>query len=300
MDYKNTLNLPKTSFPMKANLAQREPVILKKWEDERIYQKLREIAKDRPKYILHDGPPYANGHIHIGTALNKILKDLIVKSRNMAGFNGEYVPGWDCHGLPIEHEVDKNLGSKKSSYSISEKRKLCRAFATDFVNIQREEFKRLGVMGEWENPYLTMSYDYEATIAREFGRFVGKGFGLPGEEAGLLVCLLRDRPGRSGSGVRRSQVPFHHGQISGDLRFRRALPRVEKQESFRTDLDHHALDDPGQPGHRLPPRLHVCGGGGRTARSGFWRRPCWNRSWPRPGKKSTRCWRNFRAKKSRG
>ena len=175
MDYKNTLNLPKTSFPMKANLAQREPVILKKWEDERIYYRLREIAKDRPKYILHDGPPYANGHIHIGTALNKILKDLIVKSRNMAGFNGEYVPGWDCHGLPIEHEVDKNLGSKKSSYSISEKRKLCRAFATDFVNIQREEFKRLGVMGEWENPYLTMSYGYEATIAREFGRFVGKG-----------------------------------------------------------------------------------------------------------------------------
>ena len=175
MDYKDTLNLPKTSFPMKANLPKREPEILKKWEEGKIYQKLRKIAKDRPKYILHDGPPYANGHIHIGTALNKILKDLIIKSRNMAGFNGEYVPGWDCHGLPIEHEVDKNLGSKKASYSISEKRKLCRAFANDFINIQREEFKRLGVMGEWENPYLTMSYDYEATIAREFGRFVGKG-----------------------------------------------------------------------------------------------------------------------------
>ena len=175
MDYKDTLNLPKTSFPMKANLPQREPEMLKKWEEEKVYQKLRKIAKDRPKYILHDGPPYANGHIHIGTALNKILKDLIIKSRNMAGFNGEYVPGWDCHGLPIEHEVDKNLGSKKASYSIAEKRKLCRAFANDFINIQREEFKRLGVMGEWENPYLTMSYDYEATIAREFGRFVGKG-----------------------------------------------------------------------------------------------------------------------------
>jgi isoleucyl-tRNA synthetase len=175
MDYKNTLNLPKTSFPMKANLPQREPEFLKKWDENRIYQKLREIARDRPKWILHDGPPYANGHIHIGTALNKILKDFIIKSRNMAGFNGEYVPGWDCHGLPIEHQVDKELGSKKGSYNISEKRKLCRKFATEYLNIQREEFKRLGVMGEWENPYQTMTYDYEATIAREFGRFVGNG-----------------------------------------------------------------------------------------------------------------------------
>jgi isoleucyl-tRNA synthetase len=175
MDYKATLNLPKTSFPMKANLPQREPEILKKWEEGRIYQKLREMAKDRPKYILHDGPPYANGHIHIGTALNKILKDLIIKSKNMAGFNGEYVPGWDCHGLPIEHQVDKELGSKKASYSISDKRKLCRLFASKFLDIQRQEFKRLGVMGEWNNPYQTMSFDYEATIAREFGRFVGKG-----------------------------------------------------------------------------------------------------------------------------
>ena len=175
MDYKATLNLPQTSFPMKANLPQREPEILKKWEEGRVYQQLRDIAKDRPKYILHDGPPYANGHIHIGTALNKILKDFIIKSKNMAGFNGEYVPGWDCHGLPIEHQVDKELGSKKASYSISEKRKLCREFAANFLDIQRQEFKRLGVMGEWENPYLTMSYDYEATIAREFGRFVGKG-----------------------------------------------------------------------------------------------------------------------------
>jgi isoleucyl-tRNA synthetase len=175
MDYKTTLNLPKTSFPMKANLPQREPEILRKWEEGQVYQKLRAIAHDRPKYILHDGPPYANGHIHIGTALNKILKDFIIKSKNMAGFNAEYVPGWDCHGLPIEHQVDKDLGSKKAAYPKSEKRKLCRAFAADFLNIQRQEFKRLGVLGEWENPYMTMSYDYEATIAREFGKFVGNG-----------------------------------------------------------------------------------------------------------------------------
>jgi len=175
MDYKNTLNLPKTSFPMKANLPKREPEILEEWEEGRIYQKLRGIAKERPKYILHDGPPYANGHIHIGTALNKILKDLILKSKNMAGFNAEYVPGWDCHGLPIEHQVDKELGSQKSSLTITEKRKLCRNFASKYLDIQRQEFKRLGVMGEWDNPYQTMSYDYEATIAREFGKFVANG-----------------------------------------------------------------------------------------------------------------------------
>ncbi len=175
MNYKDTLNLPKTTFPMKANLPQREPEILKKWEESNLYHKIRNISKDRPKYILHDGPPYANGHIHIGTALNKILKDLIVKSKNMAGFNAEYVPGWDCHGLPIEHEVDKNLGANKSAYSIAEKRRLCRDFANKFLNIQREEFKRLGVLGEWDNPYLTMSFDYEATIAREFGKFVANG-----------------------------------------------------------------------------------------------------------------------------
>src|SRR4030042_2353595 len=175
MDYRHTLNLPRTDFPMKANLPKREPEMLTAWDRKGIYRQIIQQAKGRKKYILHDGPPYANGHIHIGTALNKILKDIIIKSRNMSGFNGEYVPGWDCHGLPIEHQVDKELGSKKAGYSISEKRKLCRAFASKYLDIQRQEFRRLGVMGEWDNPYLTMSYDYEATIAREVGRFVGKG-----------------------------------------------------------------------------------------------------------------------------
>src|SRR4030042_1624175 len=139
MDYKATLNFPKTSFPMKANLPQKEPEYLQQWEEDRIYQKLREIAKDRPKYILHDGPPYANGHIHIGTALNKILKDFIVKSKYMAGFDSHYVPGWDCHGLPVEHEVEKSLGSKKGKLSIVEIRKRCREYAAQFIDIQREE-----------------------------------------------------------------------------------------------------------------------------------------------------------------
>jgi isoleucyl-tRNA synthetase len=175
MDYRHTLNLPKTDFPMKANLAKREPDILKAWEAKGTYRQLSQRAKGRPKYILHDGPPYANGNIHIGTALNKILKDFIVKSKFMAGLDSHYVPGWDCHGLPVEHEVEKSLGSMKGELSIVEIRKRCRDYAAKFVGIQREEFKRLGVFGEWENPYLTMNFEYQATIVREFGKFLLNG-----------------------------------------------------------------------------------------------------------------------------
>jgi isoleucyl-tRNA synthetase len=175
LNYKDTLNLPKTAFPMKANLAKREPEILAAWEAMGLYGELRTRSKGRPRYILHDGPPYANGHIHLGTALNKILKDMIVKNRQMSGFDAVYVPGWDCHGLPIEHQVDKELGERKKDMTQVEIRRHCRRYAERFIDIQREEFKRLGVLGEWENPYLTMSYDYEATIARELGRFFELG-----------------------------------------------------------------------------------------------------------------------------
>ncbi|MBI4594931.1 MAG: isoleucine--tRNA ligase [Candidatus Tectomicrobia bacterium] len=175
MDYKATLNLPKTDFPMKANLAQNEPKILKFWEEKKVYHKIREKFAGRPKYILHDGPPYANGHIHLGTALNKILKDFVVKVHSMEGYDAVYVPGWDCHGLPIEHQVGIELGSQKAKMSKSEIRKFCREFAAKYVNIQREEFVRLGVLGNWENPYLTMSYDYEAVIIRELGKFMANG-----------------------------------------------------------------------------------------------------------------------------
>ncbi|UCF95308.1 MAG: isoleucine--tRNA ligase, partial [Desulfobacterales bacterium] len=175
MDYKKTLNLPSTKFPMKANLAQREPAQLKEWQETRLHDQIRTSSQGRPLFILHDGPPYANGYIHIGTALNKILKDIIVRSRQMSGFDAVYVPGWDCHGLPIEHNVDKELGAKKKELSLAEVRRLCRAYAEKFVDIQREEFKRLGVMGEWEDPYLTMNYKYEAQIARECGKFARDG-----------------------------------------------------------------------------------------------------------------------------
>lgn len=175
MDYKETLNLPRTAFPMKANLAVKEPEILKEWEEKGTYKKIQGARAERPKYILHDGPPYANGPIHLGHALNKILKDIIIKSKNMAGHCCPFVPGWDCHGLPIEHQVDKELRGKRFGLTRSDVRKLCRQYAERFINIQREEFKRLGVFGEWDKPYLTMDYQYEATILKEFGKFVAAG-----------------------------------------------------------------------------------------------------------------------------
>jgi isoleucyl-tRNA synthetase len=175
MEYKDTLNLPVTDFPMKANLNQREPEILQKWEDTGLYRQMEESGAGKPVYMLHDGPPYANGHIHIGHALNKILKDVILKSKRMEGFHAPYVPGWDCHGLPIELQVEKNLGSKKHEISKLEMRRECRKYAAKFIDIQREEFKRLGVLGDWDNPYLTMNYEYEGLTAAELAKFAHNG-----------------------------------------------------------------------------------------------------------------------------
>jgi isoleucyl-tRNA synthetase len=176
LDLKNTINLPKTNFPMKASLPSSEPQILERWERLGLYQKIRQGQSDAPVFTLHDGPPYANGNIHLGHAENKILKDFIVKSRTMAGFNAPYIPGWDCHGLPIEIKVEQALGKKKASMTLTEIRQECRKYAERFVELQRQEFKRLGILGEWEAPYLTMSPEYEASIARTFGKFVEKGF----------------------------------------------------------------------------------------------------------------------------
>lgn len=168
MDYKTTLNLPKTDFPMRANLAQNEPKILEKWYTEDLYGQICEARKDASLYVLHDGPPYANGHIHLGTALNKILKDIVIKYKTMSGFNAPFLPGWDCHGLPIEHNVMKELGESAQSMSNIDIRAECAAYAERFVSIMRDEFKRLGGLGEWQSPYLTMSHSYEAAIVREF------------------------------------------------------------------------------------------------------------------------------------
>ncbi|HEX6101329.1 MAG TPA: isoleucine--tRNA ligase [Thermoanaerobaculia bacterium] len=174
-DYKKTLNLPQTSFAMKANLPQNEPKRLDHWRGMNLYQRIREKSAGRPKFVLHDGPPYANGRIHIGHALNKTLKDIVVKSRTMLGFDSPYIPGWDCHGLPIEHAVGKELGSKRAEMSSAEIRRACRQFAAKFVDVQREDFIRLGVFGDWDHPYTTMSFDYEADIADALGRFFATG-----------------------------------------------------------------------------------------------------------------------------
>src|SRR3984893_4692983 len=173
-DYKSTLNLPRTDFPMKADLARREPERQKAWDTMGLEGKIRAAAKGRPRFILHDGPPYANGNIHIGHALNKILKDLVVRSRTMLGFDAPYVPGWDCHGLPIEKQVDKKLGSKKREMDALAIRQACRDYATRFIDVQREEFRRLLVGGAWDRPYTTMTLSYEAEISRTFGDFYQK------------------------------------------------------------------------------------------------------------------------------
>jgi len=174
-DYKQTINLPQTDFPMKADLAQREPALLQKWQREDVYGALRRVAAGRPKFVLHDGPPYANGTIHIGHAVNKILKDFIVKARSLDGFDAPYIPGWDCHGLPIELAVEKKHGRPGAKLDVNAFRKACRDFAAEQVNQQREDFRRLGVLGDWDRPYQTMDFAFEAQQLRAFGKIVANG-----------------------------------------------------------------------------------------------------------------------------
>ncbi len=177
-DYSATLFLPQTDFPMRAGLPQKEPEILARWAKLGIYQRLREAARGKVKFVLHDGPPYANGNIHIGTALNKILKDVVTRSQQMLGYDSNYVPGWDCHGLPIEWKIEEEYrakGKNKDAVPINEFRAECRAFAEHWLGVQRNEFKRLGVEGDWEHPYTTMSFAAEAQIARELMKFAANG-----------------------------------------------------------------------------------------------------------------------------
>ena len=182
-DYSETLFLPKTDFPMRAGLPQKEPAILERWNSLGLYERLRAAGKGRPRFILHDGPPYANGNIHIGHALNKILKDVVTRSQQMLGFNSNYVPGWDCHGLPIEWKIEEEnyraKGKPKPDFSDAAAlvafRKECRQFAEHWIKVQREEFERLGVVGDWTHPYTTMDFAAEAQIARELMKFAANG-----------------------------------------------------------------------------------------------------------------------------
>ena len=177
-DYRPTLFLPKTDFPMRAGLPKREPEWLERWERLDMYKALRKQSEGRERFVLHDGPPYANGHIHIGTGMNKILKDFVVRSRQMAGFDAPYRPGWDCHGLPIEWKVEQNFrakGRKKDEVPKQEFRAECRRYANEWIDVQRAEFKRLGVCGDWDDPYTTMAFEAESSIVREFLKFVEQG-----------------------------------------------------------------------------------------------------------------------------
>ena len=225
MDYKDTLNLPKTDFPMRGNLPQNEPKQVEKWDKDGTYFQILEANQGKPRFILHDGPPYANGNIHIGHALNKILKDIIVKYHAMTGHSTPYVPGWDCHGLPIELQVEKNLGrAKKLALSKAEIRRLCKEYAEKYIAIQREEFKRLGVLGDWDKPYRTLEPQYEAQEVRELGKFVASGTLYRRKKPVYWCASCVDGAGGSGSRVRRSYVDFRLCEISPSKIPRDCLP----------------------------------------------------------------------------
>ncbi len=180
MDYKDTINLPQTDFKMKANLANREPAMLAAWEEADLYNQIQEKTADRPLWILHDGPPYANGDLHMGHAVNKILKDMVVKSRLMAGFRSPYVPGWDCHGLPIEHQVEKKIGKVGHKVDAATFRKKCREYAERQVELQKTGFRRMGVLGDWNKPYATKDFLYEADMVRALASIIEAGHLMQG------------------------------------------------------------------------------------------------------------------------
>ena len=233
-DYKKTLNLPQTDFPMKANLAQREPERLARWEEAGLYRQIREARRGRDKFILHDGPPYANGSIHIGHAVNKILKDIIVKSKTLAGYDAPYVPGWDCHGLPIEHAVEKAAGKTGAELGHGEFRRRCRAYAHEQIDNQRTDFKRLGVIGDWDNPYLTMAPKTEAEILRALGRMITAGHVYKGLKP-VHWCL------ECGSSLAEAEIEYHEKTSTAiDVRFP-AVDGPALARAFGVDGDERPL-----------------------------------------------------------
>jgi Isoleucyl-tRNA synthetase len=234
MDYKHTLNLPKTDFPMRANLAKREPERLAKWQSMELYRKVREHSAGRPLFILHDGPPYANGPIHIGHAVNKILKDFIIKSKALSGYDAPYVPGWDCHGLPIELQVEKKVGKAGHKVTPAEFRKACRQYAQSQVEMQRKDFIRLGGLGDWGHPYLTMTPKFEADILRSFGTILKAGHVSRGAKP---VYWCTD----CGSALAEAEVEYENKRSPAiDVRF-----RVVDEEAFLARC-HHVPDHEGE------------------------------------------------------
>ena len=243
-DYRDTVFLPETEFPMRAGLPQREPDWLARWERIGIYDRLRDKARAeaRPPFTLHDGPPYANGHLHIGHALNKILKDMVVRSQQMMGSDARYVPGWDCHGLPIEWKIEEQYRAKglnKDDVDIVAFRRECRAFAAGWIDIQRAEFKRLGVTGNWADPYLTMNYHAEAVIADEFMKFLMNGSLYQGSKPVMWSPVEK-------TALAEAEVEYH------DLTSHTVWVRFKPLDGAldrccRRDLDHDPLDHPAKP-----------------------------------------------------
>ena len=272
-EWKDTCNLPRTAFSMKANLQTAEPEAIARWEQMDLYGQLRRARSGAPKFVLHDGPPYANGEIHIGTALNKVLKDFVVKSRSMAGFDAPYVPGWDCHGLPIELKVDRQLGPKKRQMSVADFRRECRAYAAKYVGIMREDFKRLGVFGTWDEPYLTMDPGYQAAIVRALGRFVEQGMVYKGKKpvhwcmhcrTALAEAEVEYEPHTSPSIY--VEFPLVGTECAGTGA---TCARAGGTHGLGAHLDDDAVDDPVESGGRLSPGLRVrrLSGGRDRARS---------------------------------
>jgi isoleucyl-tRNA synthetase len=222
-DLKSTLNLPQTAFPMKANLPQAEPQRLQEWAARDLYRRVREARRGAPPFVLHDGPPYANGHVHLGTALNKVLKDFVVRSRHMAGHDAPYVPGWDCHGLPIELQVDRDLGARKKEMSAVEFRRACRAYAEKWLATQRAEFERLGILGEWKAPYMTMAPSYQATIVRQLAEVAEKGLVYKAKKS--VYWCISDATALADAEV---EYDENHSSPSIDVRFRLAEGERER------------------------------------------------------------------------
>ena len=260
MDYKESLNLPKTDFPMKANLSKREPEMLARWDGMRIYEMIRETSQGRKPYILHDGPPYANGNIHLGTALNKIIKDILIKAKNMSGRDSVYVPGWDCHGLPIEHQVDKELGEKKAGMSQADKRRFCRVYADKY---RRDPARAVQASRGLRRVGESLSHD-DLRLRGDHRRGVREALPererLQGEEARLLVRLLQDGPGRGRGGI-----PGPHDAV--DLR---QVPPAFPI-SPRVCRSSPARRSPSSSGRRPPGRFR--------------------RTWPSPSTRSSSTWR---------